>query len=108
MRIPSKLLALFIVLIGLSGCHETEYEYWLNPDGSGKVAIHSVFPSMAPMNFQESSPDFQMAESIHLLLTKSKGISVWKNVKYEWRKDGMIVFSGEALFNKIEDVVFNN
>lgn len=108
MRITQTLIALLVVAFSLSGCHETDYEFWINPDGSGKVKINSVLPSRMSMSRDDISLDYHLVETVISLLANNKEITFWKDVKYEWRQDGKIQFSGEAYFKDISTIrLFN-
>lgn len=91
-----------------TGCVEGELTYYLNPDGSGKVDIDVVMPTMegfspsGPRTDDDASPKEQIAklkkEFVNEILEDSDGISAWENVSAKIRKDGKLHFQGTAYF----------
>ncbi len=93
------------VVLGLSaaGCFEVEQEFTLNPDGSGKVVVHWIGPSMDVLG-QEKDPDEQVASSIRRQLEGAKGVECWTDVSWKELKDGRIEFTGTAYFRDLKSL----
>ncbi len=94
---------LVILIVGLlSGCFESDQEFTLNPDGSGKV-IHKVLFQPVDLNMGEDSQDPQkeLKKSVKKILTDSSGVDAWKDVSFSRTEDGKFLFKGTAYFSDI-------
>lgn len=90
----------------LAGCLDLEQEYWLNPDGSGKVAVRWVGPARLDLNFTGAEkkavdPEAELKKVVGGELGKAKGVDCWKDVSYKLRQDGKLEFRATAYFRDI-------
>ena len=100
-RIHNSLLLLAII-VSLVGCFETEQVFTLNPDGSGKVRIHSVSSlNMASMFATDLDPEKMMQQIVDDILKNSVGVEAWSDVSYKLTDDGKLDFTGTAYFKDI-------
>ncbi|MDQ7778994.1 MAG: hypothetical protein RDV41_04710 [Planctomycetota bacterium] len=104
-----RMIAAFFVF-GLAalacGCFETKEELFINPDGSGKVVIESVYQ---PMDFSGGSdPQAAMRKSVKEIIEKSKGIDTWSNVSFQLNPDKKVCFKGTAYFKDVSTVKIEN
>ena len=102
------LKALFFLLIPfISSCVQTSQEFFINPDGSGKAQITAS--SQADMGFNFSSDTVlsdqekyelkkKAVKEMNKQIEKSKGISAWKDVSYDMKKDGTFEFTATIYF----------
>ena len=97
--------------VALVSCFETEQEFTLNPDGSGKVVHESKFQ---PFDFniaiggRELSEEEKMKQAVASIIEKSKGIDAWDDVHFERLEDGRIHFRGTAWFPDISKLEIEN
>lgn len=96
---------LFFALLTLTSCIETEYEFILNPDGSGKVNIKTITDS-DPMGM--GGDKIANAEKeITKMLWDTEGFDAWDNVSYKFNKDSskmtILATAYFADFTKIPD-----
>lgn len=98
-----NIIFLLLVTILFFGCIETKQKYTLNPDGSGKVIVESFFQQMniTMGGGEDSDPEIQMKNAIKKIIEKSKGVDVWKDIKYKLQDDGRIWFKGTAYFKDL-------
>lgn len=95
---------LFLYLsIFLTGCFQVKNKYFINTDGSGKVFVEMTIP-MIEFKTDEERKAERKAEEI---IEKSKGVEVWKNVKYRETEEGKLYFSGVAYFKDINKLKIN-
>ena len=94
--VAGVLATCFLVLA--AGCLETEEEYTLNPDGSGKVTIKAIMRSVDMMGSQKAGTEREMKSAVKKILGESKGVEAWKDVSYKRLDDGRIYFEGTAYF----------
>jgi hypothetical protein len=80
------------------GCLETEEEYTLNPDGSGKVVVKAIMRSTDMMGNQNVGTEKELKSTVRKILSESKGVETWKDVSYKRMDDGRIYFEGTAYF----------
>jgi len=99
---------LCLALVSLTGCFDTQEEFTLNPDGSGKVVIESVCSPLQLQLDQRQTPEQKLQGAIRSLLENVKGVAAWKDVTYERRDDGRIHFKGTAYFADINRVEFQS
>jgi hypothetical protein len=99
-KFPIALLALLPLCL-LTGCFDTQEEFTVNPDGSGKVKVDSVCaPFEMNMDGDEAkkTPEQKLLASVKNLLENIKGVAAWKDVSYERKDDGRLKFKGTAYF----------
>ena len=94
-----KFLASILLFAG--GCFETEEDYVLNPDGSGKVVFKSVFQTVNIMGDEEEGSEEEMKSAVTKILEESSGVDAWKDVTFKRTDDGRISFKGTAYFKNI-------
>ena len=104
-----KWLLFSCLIFVLTGCYETKKTFYINPDGSGKVNIESVFmPFNINLSGGEVDPQQQLADARQGILEKSTGIEAWKDVVCKRTYDGKISFRGTAYFQNISKLKFEN
>ncbi len=98
-----NIIFLLLIMILFFGCIETKQKYTLNPDGSGKVIVESLFQQMniTMGGGEDREPEIQMKKAIKKIIEKSKGVDVWKDIKYKLKDDGRIWFKGTAYFKDL-------
>lgn len=101
MRQVIKILLFMTVMGGLAGCFEIEQEFTLNPDGSGKVRIHSVFPATVFMGGLDVEPEEMVRRSAQSIMELSEGIDAWREVSFKLTDEGKMLFAGTAYFKDI-------
>jgi hypothetical protein len=88
-----------------AGCIETDQEFTLNPDGSGKVVYQVVtIPAQIGVAERPEPPEVTTKRSVVELLNRSRGVAAWSDVQYALRKDGRIWFKGTAYFDRFADL----
>ena len=102
-------LACFSLLF-LTGCFDTKEDFTINPDGSGKVTIESVFaPFQLDMGDDDKkTPDQKLQSAIKDVLDNAKGVAAWRDVSYKQQDDGRVWFKGTAYFADLSKVEFQN
>lgn len=120
---------LIIVLMTIVGCIESNDEFTVNSDGSGKVIYELTFPAMglegglealmgkgapgeaaggklsSPMaGAKPSDLQAKLKDSVSGILSKSSGIDTWKDVSYKITDDGRMYFKGAAYFPDINNL----
>ncbi|MDD5459169.1 MAG: tetratricopeptide repeat protein, partial [Phycisphaerae bacterium] len=106
-----KLLVLAVAVIAAGGCLEEKSEYFINPDGSGKVIYESSLPSMdmgMGMVAPPQDPNAKVAETLQIITAQSKGVDAWKDVSCNLTPDGKIHFKGTAYFKNIDNFEIHN
>ena len=85
-----------------SGCFESDQEFTLNPDGSGKV-IHEVLFQPVDLSMGDGSQDPQkeLKKAVKGILNDSSGVDTWKDVSISRTEDGKLLFKGTAYFSDI-------
>ena len=91
----------------LCSCYETEQEFTLNPDGSGKVRHECSFQNMQMAGEPDNSPEALQAV-IAKLIKESKGVDAWRDVSFKRLDDGRLWFQGTAYFKKLEELEIPN
>jgi hypothetical protein len=87
-----------------AGCLETDEEYTLNPDKSGKVVLEFYLkPDPLGME-QDKDSQAKVKKAASETLSESKGIETWKNVSVKHMDDGRIHFKGTAYFKDLSKV----
>jgi hypothetical protein len=106
--IPCTLACLSLLF--LTGCFDTKEDFTINPDGSGKVTIESVFaPFQLDMGDDDKkTPDQKLQSAIKDVLDNAKGVAAWRDVSYKQEDDGRVWFKGTAYFADLSQVEFQN
>jgi hypothetical protein len=106
-----KVLVCALALGVLPGCVEMSKTITLNPDGSGKVSFETVAAPnplgsvvIGPQPKPKPTLDDKKRKELSTLLTKSKGVTAWKNVSIQWAADGRLRIKGTAYFQHVEDL----
>jgi hypothetical protein len=89
--------------LAAGGCFEIKQVITLNPDGSGKMALDMLTASPGGMMMgagKDAAPDANVMahDAATKLISQSKGVDAWTDVKHEVAKDGRIHVSGTAYF----------
>ncbi len=104
---------LVVTMFSLTGCIEEKNEYYVNPDGSGKV-IHELFTvegSEINLNFDDNestkpSVEQQLKDLARDTMQNAKGIEVWADVETEITDEGKLHFKGTAYFKDVTKLSF--
>ena len=80
----------------MAGKFETEEEYTLNPDGTGKVRITA--------SYQGGDPGGGLKGPMAKTLEESGGIDAWSDFSFEQTGEGLVQFTGTAYFRDISAV----
>lgn len=99
-------LALGTALL-LASCYDTEEEFTINPDGSGKVVHECSFQSVNLSN-NDDDPEEALQSAITTLIEKSKGVDAWSDVSFKLLDDGRMWFKGTAYFKNIDELEIEN
>jgi len=104
-----RMFPLFALVI-VAGCLQTERNFTMNPDGSGKVTVESTM-SGGEMMLGMEEPDKNksrqaMLNKVAQIVGSSEGIDVWKDVVYRDLGEGKIYFKGTAYFPDFNTVRF--
>jgi hypothetical protein len=97
-----------LLAVAAAGCLDSNHEYSLNPDGSGKVAVKLVF---TPFNLDlgaEKTPDEKLKDAARAELEKAEGVDAWKDVAFRLRPDGKSEFQGTAYFKDLSKLKLHN
>ncbi len=104
-------LTTLLTIISLSGCFEEKNEYYLNPNGSGKVIREVVTVGNSGINFSgdntDPDPATQLKELTQEIFQNARGIETWSDVTANITNDGKLHFKGTAYFKDITKVSFN-
>ena len=95
-----RVVVLAVVCVFLSGCFDTKQDITLNPDGTGKMVIESVF-AQTPALFKgtsQASPQEGVTNFIHKLIEEAGGVDAWRDISFHQRDDGKAFFRGTAYF----------
>ena len=106
----NRLSSWFAIALGcllLNSCFETEQEFTLNPDGTGKMVLNTVFPNIQ-LNGDEDPTDEALQDAVAKFLKKAEGVETWRDVSYQWEDDGRIRFKGTGYFRDISKVDLGN
>ncbi len=91
----------------LVSCFDTEQEFTLNPDGTGKMVLNTVFPNIR-MDGEAALSEEALQSAVASFLKQAEGVEAWKDVSYKWEDDGRIRFKGTAYFTDISGLKLNN
>jgi hypothetical protein len=94
-------------LVLLSGCFDTNDEFTLNPDGSGKVVHESSFQNV-DLSGDNDTSDAALKEAIAKVIENAKGVEAWRDVSYKRLEDGRLYFKGTAYFKNLTALDFPN
>ncbi len=101
-------ILLIVVPVTISGCLEEKDEFFINPDGSGKV-IHEIIVKVKGETTEEgvvlSVGPVDLEDMVAEILTKSSGVDAWADVSCTVTDDGAFHFKGTAFFPDIEKVI---
>ena len=95
-----KILLMLISVVFLTACLESEREYTINPDGSGKV-MHKFIASSNDFSLSSQGSSKKEDKSISIIkdeIKKSVGIDTWKDIEVSKLEDGRYSFKGIAYF----------
>lgn len=105
------LITCCLLMLVISGCIETKDEYFINPDGTGKVIHEAVLGQidMGPnISAAEESPEIKAKRIVRDEVKNAEGVEVWKDISWEMLGDEKIRFKGTAYFQDISKVKFHN
>jgi len=109
-RLFTRYPGLLILTILFTGCFQTKQTVWINPEGSGKMAIDALMPVMTLFE-KETTVDSmkkQMQKDVKSLIGESSGVDAWSGVSYELTDEGKVHFKGTAYFPDISKVKIKN
>jgi hypothetical protein len=91
---------LSIACVLFTGCFETKQDITLNPDGSGKMVVESVFTQMPALARMDSAalPNEGLTNFIRKTLEETAGVEAWRDISFHQRPDGRAYFRGTAYF----------
>ena len=101
-----KLYYVLFAALLISGCIQSEQEYSLNPDGSGKVVYKIEYPVLS--FGEESTPEDKAKSAVRELLEESSGIEAWKDIRYELLSGDRLAFEGTAYFPDFNALELHN
>ncbi len=88
-----------VLLLASAGCMWSKQEYFINPDGSGKVRVESRFPILQ----KGREPESVVAATVRRVMMESRGIVAWSGVSCKVEND-KVIFRGVAYFPDITKV----
>ncbi len=94
--------------LSMAACIDLEEEFTLNPDGSGRVVIKSIFAPTDIFGTKSKDPDDMAKKAVRDELEKAQGIDAWKDVTWTLQDDGKVRFQGTAYFKDISKVKFHH
>jgi hypothetical protein len=97
-----------LLAFAAAGCLDSNHEYVLNPDGSGKVAVKLVFTPFKIDVGGEKTPEEQLKESVRNEIERAEGVDAWKDVSYRLLADGKSEFAGTAYFKDLSKLKLHN
>ncbi len=92
------------IFSAMSGKFETEEDYTLNPDGTGKVHIKALYQGGDLGGPQGIGSGASLKDAIAKTLEESGGIEAWKDFSFEPTDEGLMQFEGTAYYRNITDV----
>ena len=99
----------WLSLFFLTGCFDTQEEFTLNPDGSGKVVITSLCaPFEINASDEKKTPEQKLLASVKSIFDNVHGVAAWRDVSYKRMDDGRLFFKGTAYFADLSKVKFNS
>lgn len=105
-----KTIAPALAVLVLAGCIDLEQDYRINPDGSGKVVVKTVFvPFRLNVGDEgERSPEDQLRDAVRNEIEKAQGVEAWGDVAWTRRPDGKSEFKGTAYFKDLGALKLHN
>lgn len=99
----------FVACCLLSGCFDTKQDITLNPDGSGKMTIESVFIQAPELLKSGSGPSPQegLTNYIRKTIEQAQGVDAWRDISFHLRNDGKAFFRGTAYFADLSKFKIN-
>ena len=110
-------ILIFLILPLLTSCVQTTQEFYINPDGSGKAEISASSQADLGLNISTDTNltpqekyelQKKAVNEMNKQIEKSQGISAWKDVKYNMKKDGTFEFSATIYFPEFTKVRLND
>jgi hypothetical protein len=95
----TSLLAALATLLG--GCYDTRQIITLNPDGSGKADLESVFIPPDWWNDAAAQTNRAGTAALQRLIQTAEGVEAWRDVSSEELPDGRIRVRGTAYFPQL-------
>jgi len=98
------------LMLLVSGCVEVTATITLNPDGKGKVVEEVFMPCMGTLNLlggageKERPLEEMRLEAVVQFVTKTKGVTAWKDVAVTWAQDGRLHMVGTAYFDQMFNI----
>jgi hypothetical protein len=97
------------LLLLTSGCFDTQEDFTLNPDGSGKVVHECTFQSLnLNGNGDNEDPGKALTNAVREVLEKAKGVDTWRDVTFKTLDDGRLYFRGTAYFKDLSKLAIEN
>ena len=103
-----SLLFLTLTVLSLAGCIENSEEYFINPDGSGKVVYESSLQQMDFGMGKQKSPDEKAKDMVRAELENAAGVDAWRDIHYESDGEDKVLFRGTAYFRDLSKLKFYN
>jgi hypothetical protein len=100
--------SLFVLSLLLPGCFseiQTEREFTINPNGSGKVNITGIFHPA--FNLSGNNYEKEARDMAYEIIKDSNGIEIWDKVYYGPSDTNNIEFKGTAYFPDLSEVRLN-
>ncbi len=97
------------LLLLAGGCFDTQEDFTLNPDGSGKVVHECTFQAVN-LNVGNDSQDLgkTLTNAVRELLQQAKGVDAWRDVSFKTLDDGRLYFRGTAYFKDLSKLDIPN
>jgi len=97
------------LLLLTGGCFDTQEDFTLNPDGSGKVVHTCTFQALnLNMGNEDTDPGKALTNAVREVLQQAKGVEAWRDVTFKTLDDGRIYFRGTAYFKKLSALDIEN
>jgi hypothetical protein len=108
-RLPPKASVCAALLVLASGCIEMTQTITLNPDGRGKAKYDILMPGDLDFNIggaagKTKTIDEKKRESAAKFLTKTSGLTAWRDVSVKWAPDGRLHIVATGYFDKLDDL----
>ena len=78
------------VLLGLCGCLQTTDEFYINPDGSGKVIHEALLTPVDIGSGLSMTPEEKLNNIVQDELERARGVDAWKDISYDETQDADI------------------
>ncbi len=97
------------LLLFAGGCFDTQEDYTLNPDGSGKVVHACTFQALnLTAGNENEDPGKALTNAVREVLEKSQGVDAWRDVTFKTLDDGRLYFRGTAYFKNLSKLDIQN